>query len=98
MPSPTTLPPVVGKELNLPLTRCSTQESGSYISPGQHRRADPIDRGPDEPAQEHEVGVLAPSLIMGRLEIPPLPVVSGRAGSGIIRVGELALPLTNHTI
>ncbi|KAL6092533.1 hypothetical protein STEG23_027399, partial [Scotinomys teguina] len=28
-------------ELTLPLTNCSTLQSGPYTSPGQHSRADP---------------------------------------------------------
>ena len=88
---------MVGKEAEPATYQMYTQENGSCISPGQHSRADPIDRGPDEQAQEHEVGVLAPSLIMGRVKIPPLPVVSGRADSGVIRAGELSLPFTSYS-
>lgn len=84
------------RELNLPLTRCILKKVGAASRLGSTAELTLL-TGPDEPAQEHEVGVLALSFIMGRVEIPPLPVVSGRAGSGVIRVGELSLPLISYS-
>lgn len=43
---PFSLPPLsqVG-ELSLPLSNCNTLESGPCTSPGQHSKADTVDRG-----------------------------------------------------
>lgn len=38
------------EELSLPLSDCSTQESGPYTLPGQHRGAGSSGRGVGEPA------------------------------------------------
>lgn len=51
------------KELTVTLTRCSTRESGSHTLPEQHSRADPIDRGVNEPSKKVSVSDQALSLI-----------------------------------
>lgn len=86
-------------ELILPLTDCSTRESGSCMSPGQHSRVDPIDQGTSDLPLKMCVRDLAAPFICHKTEWvkerrPPLftytslPVVIGRAGSVVLRVAE----------